>query len=217
MGGGGEGTRLNVRLESRLPSGTSALPTRVPLGKRDLLARERRKKTWKSPLRRADLKSCQEISAAPSSFKLLRQPHRSLSIKGLVHARLEICHASTHAKAALVLIVLGMLAADSAAALEGGQGGIFRRHRGILTTQSTTAAKQGQATDADAKKDDDAKKFVEYYEATAFRPLEIEAGRLSWVANVTGKEADFQAKQAAEDKLDLCLADPKRFRGVEGD
>ncbi len=117
---------------------------------------------------------------------------------------------STHAKAALVLIVLGMLAADSAAALEGGQGGIFRRHRGILTTQSTTAAKQGQATDADAKKDDDAKKFVEYYEATV-RPLEIEAGRLSWVANVTGKEADFQAKQAAEDKLDLCLADPKRF------
>ena len=61
-------------------------------------------------------------------------------------------------------------------------------------------------------KNDDAraKRFVEYYEATV-RPLEIEAGRLFWIANVTGKEEDFQKKQAAEEKLELCLADPQRF------
>ena len=32
-----------------------------------------------------------------------------------------------------------------------------------------------------------------------------------WTANVTGKEEDFQKKQEAEEKLDLCLADPERF------
>ena len=55
-----------------------------------------------------------------------------------------------------------------------------------------------------------AKRFVEYYEATV-RPLEIEANRLSWIANVTGKEEDYAKKQAAEEKVDLCLADPQRF------
>jgi hypothetical protein len=36
-----------------------------------------------------------------------------------------------------------------------------------------------------------AKRFVEQYEAT-LRPLEIEAARLFWTANITGKEADYQ-------------------------
>ncbi len=55
-----------------------------------------------------------------------------------------------------------------------------------------------------------AKRFVEYYEATV-RPLEIDAARLFWTANVTGKEDDFQKKQEAEEKVELCLADPQRF------
>ncbi len=109
----------------------------------------------------------------------------------------------THAKLVLVVIVLGTLAAGSAAALEGGRGMLRRRHR-VLTPQTTAAPEKDQATDARAKK------FAAYYEATV-RPLEIEANRLSWTANVTGRDADFQKKQAAEDKLDLCLADPKRF------
>jgi peptidyl-dipeptidase A len=110
---------------------------------------------------------------------------------------------STHAKVALVVIMLGTLLAESAVAAEGGRGRL-RRRRGDSTPQTTTAPEKNQPTDAQAKE------FVEYYEATV-RPLEIEASRLSWIANVTGREADFQNKQDAEDKLDLCLTNPKRF------
>jgi peptidyl-dipeptidase A len=55
-----------------------------------------------------------------------------------------------------------------------------------------------------------AKRFVEQYEATV-RPLEIGAARAFWTANVTGKEEDFQKKQEAEEKLELCLSDPAQF------
>jgi peptidyl-dipeptidase A len=55
-----------------------------------------------------------------------------------------------------------------------------------------------------------AKRFIERHEANV-RPMEIEVNRLWWTANITGKEADFQKKQAAEEKLDLYLADPQRF------
>jgi len=55
-----------------------------------------------------------------------------------------------------------------------------------------------------------ARRFVEYYEATV-RPLEIEASRLSGSPMSPAKDADFLKKQAAEDKLDLCLSDPRWF------
>jgi peptidyl-dipeptidase A len=55
-----------------------------------------------------------------------------------------------------------------------------------------------------------AKRFVEQYDAT-LRPLEIEAARAFWTANVTGKEEDFQKKQEAEEKLELRLSDPAQF------
>ncbi len=55
-----------------------------------------------------------------------------------------------------------------------------------------------------------ASRFVQYYETTV-RPLEIEAARLFWNANVSGKEADFEKKQAAEEKLNEILSDPKKF------
>jgi peptidyl-dipeptidase A len=63
-----------------------------------------------------------------------------------------------------------------------------------------------------AYEDEDArtKRFIEQYE-TNVRPLEIEAARAFWTANVTGKEEDFQKKQAAEEKLELCLSDPGQF------
>ena len=63
-----------------------------------------------------------------------------------------------------------------------------------------------QPPSADAR----AKRFIEQHEATV-RPLEIEMNLAWWNANVTGKEEDFQKKQAAEEKLGLCLADPQRF------
>jgi peptidyl-dipeptidase A len=63
---------------------------------------------------------------------------------------------------------------------------------------------------ADKENDARAKRFVEYYEATV-RPLEIEAAKLFWTANITGKEEDYQKKQDAEEKLDICLSDPQKF------
>jgi peptidyl-dipeptidase A len=55
-----------------------------------------------------------------------------------------------------------------------------------------------------------AKRFIKYYESTV-RPLEIEAALAFWEANLTGKEEDFKKKQAAEEKIDICLSDPERF------
>jgi peptidyl-dipeptidase A len=69
-----------------------------------------------------------------------------------------------------------------------------------------SAASQDKEQDVNVR----ARRFIEYYDATV-RPLEIEANRLSWVANVTGKDEDYAKKQAAEDKVDLCLSDSRRF------
>ncbi len=55
-----------------------------------------------------------------------------------------------------------------------------------------------------------AARFIQQYEA-AVRPLVIEVNRRQWDASVTGKAEDFRKKQAAEDKLDLCLADAEKF------
>lgn len=55
-----------------------------------------------------------------------------------------------------------------------------------------------------------ARKFIAQHEAT-IRPLEIEAGKRWWTANVSGKDADFAAKQEIETKLDLELANRERF------
>jgi peptidyl-dipeptidase A len=68
------------------------------------------------------------------------------------------------------------------------------------------AAAQQPNQDNDAR----AKRFVEYYETTV-RPLEIEAALLYWTANITGKEEDYEKKQAAEEKLDIALSNPKQF------
>jgi peptidyl-dipeptidase A len=69
----------------------------------------------------------------------------------------------------------------------------------------------GRAAAADlAPSDARAKQFIERYEAV-IRPLEIEAKRLDWTANVTGKAEDFKEKEAAEAKCDLALADPAQF------
>ena len=61
-----------------------------------------------------------------------------------------------------------------------------------------------RASAAEKENDARAKRFVEYYEATV-RPLEIEAARRFWTANITGKEEDYQKKQEAEEKVDLLL------------
>ncbi len=55
-----------------------------------------------------------------------------------------------------------------------------------------------------------AKQLVAEYERD-FRPLEIEAGRRWWDANVTGSDEAYRLKQEAENQLDEALADRDRF------
>ncbi|MBC7821016.1 MAG: M2 family metallopeptidase, partial [Planctomycetaceae bacterium] len=59
-----------------------------------------------------------------------------------------------------------------------------------------------------------AKKFVEAHVAK-MRPLEKESGIAWWDANTTGKDEDFQRKEAAQNKIDAALADPVVFRELK--
>lgn len=62
------------------------------------------------------------------------------------------------------------------------------------------------ADDADAR----ARRFLAEHEAR-IRPLEIEVGKRWWLANISGRDEDFQAKQEIETRLDLALADRAKF------
>ena len=43
------------------------------------------------------------------------------------------------------------------------------------------------------------------------RPLEIEAGRAGWAANLDGTDENYRKKEELETRLDLLLADPAAF------
>jgi peptidyl-dipeptidase A len=58
--------------------------------------------------------------------------------------------------------------------------------------------------------DESARKLIAEYERD-LRPLEIEVNRRWWDANVTGSDEAFRAKEEAETRLDLALADRQRF------
>jgi peptidyl-dipeptidase A len=62
--------------------------------------------------------------------------------------------------------------------------------------------------------DDLAQELVAHYERD-LRPLEVEAGRRWWDANVTGSDEAYQLKQEAENQLDRALADRLRFAGLK--
>lgn len=47
------------------------------------------------------------------------------------------------------------------------------------------------------------------------RPLEHQLGLAWWNANVSGRDEDFQAKEAAQNKLDAVLSDPARFQRLD--
>ena len=55
-----------------------------------------------------------------------------------------------------------------------------------------------------------ARGFVRNHEAK-IQPLIIENNRAWWTANVSGKDADFAAKEAAENRLNDALSDPQQF------
>ena len=71
----------------------------------------------------------------------------------------------------------------------------------------------GDAVRADSPVEDgalDALKFVGTHEAKV-RPLEKTAALMWWNANISGKDADFAAKEEAQNKLDAALSRPERF------
>ncbi len=67
-----------------------------------------------------------------------------------------------------------------------------------------------QAADDEAA----AQAFVDKH-VKVVRPLEIAAGKAWWEANVSGKDADFAKKQAAQDKLDAALSDKAMFKELK--
>ena len=69
---------------------------------------------------------------------------------------------------------------------------------------------------AAARSSDDARarQFVREHE-TEIRPLEKAVNLTWWNANVSGKDEDFKAKEAAQNKLDAALADKRRFADLQ--
>jgi peptidyl-dipeptidase A len=59
-----------------------------------------------------------------------------------------------------------------------------------------------------------AQKFIDRHLAK-MKPLDKEAGIAWWDANTTGKDEDFQRKEAAQNKIDAVLADPVTFRELK--
>src|SRR4051812_24122412 len=55
-----------------------------------------------------------------------------------------------------------------------------------------------------------AKAFIATHE-TRVRPLEVAANLAWWRANTSGNDADYKAKEEAQNKLDEILADQKAF------
>jgi peptidyl-dipeptidase A len=58
--------------------------------------------------------------------------------------------------------------------------------------------------------EDRAREFIAYHEAQV-RPLEIAVNLAWWRASTTGNDADFAAKEEAQNRLDAALSDSERF------
>jgi peptidyl-dipeptidase A len=68
-------------------------------------------------------------------------------------------------------------------------------------------------THAGSPPDERARAFVAAHEAR-IRPLERRTALTWWTANVSGKDEDFRAKEAAQNELDAALGDRGRFAEV---
>jgi len=62
--------------------------------------------------------------------------------------------------------------------------------------------------------DERARAFVTIHEKT-LRPLEYAVNLAWWNANISGKDADFKAKEEAQNKLDAALSERSRFGEVK--
>src|SRR5262245_5333347 len=59
-----------------------------------------------------------------------------------------------------------------------------------------------------------AREFVREHERQ-IQPLQIEAGRAWWTANISGKDEDFAAKEEAENKINEALSDKQQFQKLK--
>ncbi len=84
----------------------------------------------------------------------------------------------------------------------------------LLLFATITMATLSSPTAQASSPDDEARSVIAEFERVIV-PLEIAANRAWWTANVTGKDADFSAKERAENELDQALADRDRFRRIE--
>jgi peptidyl-dipeptidase A len=76
----------------------------------------------------------------------------------------------------------------------------------VAVAAGATAAEKTPGGDNDAA----ARKFIRYHEQT-IRPMEIDVSRAWWDANVSGKDDDYKRKEDLETRLELTLADRKKF------
>jgi peptidyl-dipeptidase A len=78
---------------------------------------------------------------------------------------------------------------------------------GVFVMTATSARADEQATAR-------ARQFLTEHEAKV-QPLEHVAALAWWNANITGKDEDFEAKKAAQNRVDQALADRERFAQVK--
>lgn len=81
-------------------------------------------------------------------------------------------------------------------------------------TAAEPSTMEEKNADPQAQLETRARELLQHYDA-AIRPLEIELSLAWWRANTTGKDEDFAAKEAAQNRLDLALSDAGRFADLK--
>lgn len=75
---------------------------------------------------------------------------------------------------------------------------------------SETTAMEEKAPGSQESLEAQARELLKHYDEV-IRPLEIQLSLAWWRANTSGKDEDFAAKEAAQNRLDLALSDAGRF------
>ncbi|MFM7132545.1 MAG: M2 family metallopeptidase, partial [bacterium] len=89
-----------------------------------------------------------------------------------------------------------------------------RRHFAKKTIRSAVGLTMFGSIHQGMSQEMTAKTIIEDHERK-IRPIEIENNKAWWDANVSGKDADFAAKEKAQNALDAVLADPARFTRIK--
>jgi len=87
---------------------------------------------------------------------------------------------------------------------------IFRARPALSILAALVVALPMKGADKPPSNEERARAFIAAHEKTV-RPLEYAVNLAWWNANISGKDADFQVKEEAQNKLDAALADRTRF------